>query len=184
MTLLTNEEGDVTLTVPMVFSNKGAMLGAPVSDQLKCIDQAKLAGNVILQSYARARAWLKMLNLGYVRNQTELVNQLKLDHGNFTRTFRLAFLSPRIIRAVMNGLAPRDLSLAKLMEIRTEDWDEQERQLGLNIGSGSIGSGVRPQSRSDDKARCERTSESPAPVRDSRESEVPQTEEVDLEVII
>ena len=43
---------------------KGAMLGAPVSDQLKCIDQAKLAGNVILQSYARARAWLKMLNLG------------------------------------------------------------------------------------------------------------------------
>lgn len=135
MTLLTNEEGDVTLTIPMVFSNKGAMLGAPVSDQLKCIDQAKLAGNVILQSYARARAWLKMLNLGYVRNQTELVNQLKLDHGNFTRTFRLAFLSPRIIRAVMNGLAPRDLSLAKLMEIRTEDWDEQERQLGLNIGS-------------------------------------------------
>ena len=43
MTLLTNEEGDVTLTVPMVFSNKGAMLGAPVSDQLKCIDQAKLS---------------------------------------------------------------------------------------------------------------------------------------------
>ena len=55
---------------------------------------------------------------------------------------------------------------------------------GSSIGSGSIGSGVRTQSRSDDKARCERTSESPAPVRDSRESEVPQTEEVDLEVII
>ena len=144
MTLLTNEEGDVTLTVPMVFSNKGAMLGAPVSDQLKCIDQAKLAGNVILQSYARARAWLKMLNLGYVRNQTELVNQLKLDHGNFTRTFRLAFLSPRIIRAVMNGLAPRDLSLAKLMEIRTEDWDEQERQLGLNIDRDKMRLKVRP----------------------------------------
>ena len=91
-----------------------------------------------------ARAWLKMLNLGYVRNQTELVNQLKLDHGNFTRTFRLAFLSPRIIRAVMNGLAPRDLSLAKLMEIRTEDWDEQERQLGLNIDRDKMRLKVRP----------------------------------------
>ena len=72
------------------------------------------------------------------------MNQLKLDHGNFTRTFRLAFLSPRIIRAVMNGLAPRDLSLAKLMEIRTEDWDEQERQLGLNIDRDKMRLKVRP----------------------------------------
>ena len=79
-----------------------------------------------------------------MRNQTELVNQLKLDHGNFTRTFRLAFLSPRIIRAVMNGLAPRDLSLARLMEIRTEDWDEQERQLGLYIDREKMRLKVRP----------------------------------------
>ena len=44
----------------------------------------------------------------------------------------------------MNGLAPRDLSLAKLMEIRTEDWDEQERQLGLNIDRDKMRLKVRP----------------------------------------
>lgn len=43
---------------------------------------------------------------------------------------RLAYLSPRIVEAIMLGELPF-ISVTKLQELDTPIWEEQERQLGF-----------------------------------------------------
>ena len=55
-------------------------------------------------------------------------------------TLRLATLSPRIIRAALSGELPDGFSLQKVRKVETDDWEEQERQLGFPVEDGSGGS--------------------------------------------
>ena len=41
----------------------------------------------------------------------------------------LRFLSPKIIEAILNGTQPKDISLQKLFNIKTLNWQEQEKIL-------------------------------------------------------
>ena len=56
---------------------------------------------------------------------------LKLERKYVRYTLRLAFLSPRVIRAIMQGQEPDGLSLASLRRLTTANWSEQEKFLGL-----------------------------------------------------
>ena len=42
------------------------------------------------------------------------------------RILNLSFLSPKIVRAILNGTQPTDCTLKKLLTIKTSDWQEQE----------------------------------------------------------
>jgi hypothetical protein len=47
---------------------------------------------------------------------------------------QLAYLSPRLQRAILQGTQPTDLTLEKLVRSQLPlDWDKQERQLGLRV---------------------------------------------------
>ncbi len=61
----------------------------------------------------------------------ELAKTLHIDAGSVRKTLRLARLSPRIVRAFLEDRHPDGLNIAKLMEIKTLSWDEQERLVGL-----------------------------------------------------
>ena len=64
----------------------------------------------ILRAIARGMAWLRMLDDGI----HDLADTLKLERKYVRYTLRLAFLSPRVIRAIMQGQEPDGLSLAAL----------------------------------------------------------------------
>lgn len=42
-------------------------------------------------------------------------------------------ISPRIPRAIINGQEPDGLTLAKIRDLETDDWSEQERILGFAV---------------------------------------------------
>jgi hypothetical protein len=44
----------------------------------------------------------------------------------------LAFLSPRIVSALLEGTAPADLTITALARALPWSWAEQERRLGLH----------------------------------------------------
>lgn len=92
----------------------------------------KWASDPMLQSVARAFAWLRMFDDGSVETVYELSKKFGLDKSNVRQTLRLAALSPRIIRAILNGTAPSGLTLKRLKSIETTDWAEQELQLGFS----------------------------------------------------
>jgi len=45
----------------------------------------------------------------------------------------LAFVSPRIVAALLDGSAPADLTLTTLARALPHSWAEQERRLGLHV---------------------------------------------------
>ena len=86
----------------------------------------------ILRAIARGMAWLRMLDEGKVPSIHDLADTLKLERKFVRYTLRLAFLSPRVIRAIMQGQEPDGLSLAALRRLTTANWAEQERFLGFD----------------------------------------------------
>ena len=122
-----DDDGNLVIRVPVKFSH--------VSGRQK-IATAKLPGEMqtdspILKAVARAMAWLKMLDEGKVPSIHDLAATVGLERKYVRYTLRLAFLSPRIIRAIMTGHEPDGISLARLRTVTTAARSEQELALGI-----------------------------------------------------
>ncbi|MCL2799156.1 MAG: hypothetical protein FWD54_02610 [Endomicrobia bacterium] len=53
----------------------------------------------------------------------------KLTKRFVARMINLSFLSPNIVTAILQGKQPPDLTVRKLLEINTADWQKQEEQI-------------------------------------------------------
>ena len=122
------DDGNLVVRVPVRFSHVSGRKKIATPDTPMCDSQN---GSSILKAIARGMAWLKMLDEGKVGSIHELAAAVGLERKYVRYTLRLAFLSPRIIRAVMAGQEPEGLSLARLRTITTPIWSEQERLLGI-----------------------------------------------------
>lgn len=81
---------------------------------------------------------IKILNQAYKWHQ-EIINGAstrdiakrdKVCVQYVRRILNLSFLSPKIVRSILNGTQPAECTLKKLRSIRTADWREQEQILG------------------------------------------------------
>ena len=59
----------------------------------------------------------------------QIAKQEKISYQYIVRLLNLSFLSPRIIRAILNGTQSADCTLKKLLSIKTLNWQEQEQIL-------------------------------------------------------
>jgi len=123
----------VVVTVPMVFKIQSGVKLAIKSSGAEGLSYAQVASHPILRAFARARALMGMLDRGEVDNLLSLSERMQYDRSDLDKLLRLATLSPRIIQAVMHGTAPDQISAAKLKAIKSLDWEEQEREIGLNL---------------------------------------------------
>ena len=84
----------------------------------------------LLTAIAKARGWVDDL-LG---NRVTSFAEIAIREGKTERYIRLltslAFTSPRIIAALIDGTAPADLTVAGLAKALPDSWAEQERQFG------------------------------------------------------
>ncbi len=122
-----DDDGNLVIRVPIKFSH---VSGRQKIATPKLPDEMQ-TDSPIFKAVARAMAWLKMLDEGKVSSIHDLAATVGLERKYVRYTLRLAFLSPRIIRAIMQGREPDGISLARLRTLTTVDWSEQERLLGL-----------------------------------------------------
>lgn len=59
----------------------------------------------------------------------QIAKQEKVSYQYIVRLLNLSFLSPRIIRTILNGTQPPCCTLKKLLSIKTLNWHEQEQIL-------------------------------------------------------
>jgi hypothetical protein len=54
------------------------------------------------------------------------------------RILRLAFLSPTIVKAILDGTAPTEITLERLKDVKciAPSWAEQHRLLGVEAARG------------------------------------------------
>lgn len=80
---------------------------------------------------------IKILNQAYIWHQDVISGASTQAIGKrdnvcvqyVRRILNLSFLSPKIVRSILNGAQPADCTLKKLLSIRTPDWQEQTQIL-------------------------------------------------------
>jgi len=80
---------------------------------------------VLLKSVARARRWYEMLVSGEAPSIRTLAKATGVDERYLSRTIRLAFLAPDVVKSLLEGSQPPGQTLDKLMRNVPISWDQQ-----------------------------------------------------------
>jgi DNA invertase Pin-like site-specific DNA recombinase len=87
----------------------------------------------LLTAIAKGRAWWQQLQANPHMTLADLARDQSLSTTYVGRILRLAFLSPTITQAILDGTAPADLTLDRLKDVQriAPSWAEQHRRLGV-----------------------------------------------------
>jgi hypothetical protein len=84
----------------------------------------------VVRALRKCHKWADLLTTGTYHDKKALADALGLSNSYLGKMLRLAYLSPRIVEAIMLGELP-SISVTKLQELDTPIWEEQERMLGM-----------------------------------------------------
>src|SRR6516162_3187021 len=86
----------------------------------------------LLIAIAKARQWIDDLAHGRAASFTVITRREGKTERHIRLLASLAFVSPRIVSALLDGTAPADLTLTKLARALPYCWAEQERRVGTS----------------------------------------------------
>jgi site-specific DNA recombinase len=92
----------------------------------------------LVQSIVRAHAWYQSLLNGTRGSVEELADADGLHPKVIRQTLRLAFLSPAVTSAVLQGKQPAGLSLAQIPKLLPLPWAQQQRLLGCEFRLSNV----------------------------------------------
>jgi hypothetical protein len=106
------------------IASKIVVPGLPQQNQASNCDPA------LIKAIARGRAWFDELATGRARSLGELAQRDGITRRYIRRLVDLAFLSPRLVDAILQGRQPVELTATRLTELDLPfDWAEQHRLL-------------------------------------------------------
>jgi hypothetical protein len=113
---------------PAAFSDVKGIIHAPAHRPATLNSETR---DALLSAIAKARSWIEGLIDGRITSFAEIAKK----EGKVERHIRLlcplAFVSPRIIAAIMDGSAPADLTVTRLAQRLAYSWEEQEPRIYL-----------------------------------------------------
>jgi site-specific DNA recombinase len=87
--------------------------------------------DALLTAIAKARRWIDDIRLGRIASFAEIAEREAQGERHIRLLAPLAFLSPRIIAAIVDGTAPADLTVTGLAKALPYSWAAQEQSIGL-----------------------------------------------------
>lgn len=119
---------DTVLTLTPAFETRRR----GVETRIVVGDTAREPDRTLLRGLVTAHKWAADLQSGCPLS--EIARREKVSAAHIRTRAQLAYLSPRLQRAILQGTQPTDLTLEKLVRSQLPlDWDNQERQLGLRV---------------------------------------------------
>jgi len=112
--------------VPTVPLRKGVAYASGAPPKLDARDR-----DALLQTIARARKWMDDLIGGKAASFEEIAEVEKIGVRHVRRLAPLAFLSPKIIQALVHEETSAGLSVSRLTLVLPHSWVEQEKMFGL-----------------------------------------------------
>ena len=119
----------VELTAAAAFTRRGAetKLVLPGLAQQK---HSSTCDPALIKAVALARAWFEELATGRARSLQELAKRDGISRRYIRRLVGLAFLSPQLVEAILQGGQPVELTATRLTELDLPlDWTEQHKLL-------------------------------------------------------
>jgi ParB-like chromosome segregation protein Spo0J len=84
----------------------------------------------LIKAIARGRAWFEELAIGHARSLQELAKRDGISRRYIRRLVGLAFLSPQLVEAILQGQQSVELTATRLTELDLPlDWIEQHELL-------------------------------------------------------
>lgn len=124
-----NTDDTVTLSYPLQMKRRGV--------ETKLIIGGQPLGDPdpeLIKLIAMARDWYEGLKTGEYSSQLDITSKYKLDGADVSRILNLAFLSPKIISAVISGNQPPEMTVLSLKMAAAKlptFWNEQAVQLAF-----------------------------------------------------
>ena len=125
------DDGDnaVELTAAVAFKRRGAETKL-VLPGLAQQNHSSRCDPALIKAIARGRAWFEEIATGRARSLQELAKRDGITRRYIRRLIGLAFLSPQLVEAILQGRQPVELTVTRLIELDLPlDWTEQHRVL-------------------------------------------------------
>jgi hypothetical protein len=119
----------IELTAAVAFTRRGAetKLALPGLAQQK---RSLRCDPALIKAIARGRAWFEELATGRARSLQVLAKRDGISRRYIRRLVGLAFLSPQLVEAILQGGQPVELTATRLTELDLPlDWTEQHKLL-------------------------------------------------------
>ena len=119
----------IELTAAVEFKRRGAETRL-VLPGLASQNHSTKHDPALIKAIARGRAWFEELASGRARSLHELAKRDGISRRYIRRLVNLAFLSPKLVEAMLQGRQPVELTATRLTELDLPlDWTEQHRLL-------------------------------------------------------
>jgi hypothetical protein len=119
-----------TILLPWAAPSFAAVKGVIHAPSAKPAMKAE-SRDALLTAIAKARGWLDDLRLGRIASFVEIARREGQGERHIRLLAPLAFVSPRIIAAIVDGTVPANLTVTGLANKLSCSWEKQERGLGL-----------------------------------------------------
>jgi len=113
-------------TAPSFAAVKGIVHAPSARPELKPESR-----DALLTAIAKARRWIDEIRLGRIASFAEIAKREGQGERHIRLLAPLAFVSPRIITAIVDSSAPADLTVTGLAKALPYSWPEQERSVRL-----------------------------------------------------
>jgi DNA invertase Pin-like site-specific DNA recombinase len=128
-------QAEHTLKLPFELHRRGVETRLILRSELQ---RPPIIDPLLVETIARAMNWLARLTSGKDMTIAELARQDGIDDGEISRVLPLAFLSPGIVEAIVQGRQPVTLTATYLKRLKPLEfsWAEQRQLLGFGDQSG------------------------------------------------
>jgi site-specific DNA recombinase len=122
-------DGAVELTAAITVKRRGVETRLVLLDAQQ--NHTARSDPALVKAIARGRAWFDELATGRARSLQDLAKRHGISRRYIRRLVGLAFLSPSLVEAILQGRQPVELTATRLTEFDLPlDWTEQHRPLG------------------------------------------------------
>jgi site-specific DNA recombinase len=125
----TSELPPTSINVPWSAATFAEVKGVLHSPSPSCPTMRSETRDALLSAIAKARIWIDHLVEGRVGSFSEIATRERKVERHIRLLAPLAFVSPRIVSAIMDGTAPAGLTVTGLAQLLAYSWTEQERCL-------------------------------------------------------
>jgi hypothetical protein len=119
-----------TTHIPMTFRPRGGKTVIVLPDGSRGVFRREATiDNTMIKVIARGFRWQRLLYDGTYVTIEDLAAAEKINPSYVSRILRLAYLSPRVVEAILDGKHPARLTMKHLLEPFPTDWKQQEKKL-------------------------------------------------------
>lgn len=119
----------LTTDIAMKFRIRGGKTVMVLPDGTRAIERKEaIVDSTMVKIIARGHRWHRLLADGSYATIEDLAAAEKINPSYVSRVTRLAFLSPAITEAILEGKQPAHLTMKDLMEPFPMDWKQQEKK--------------------------------------------------------